>query len=101
MEHMQHHITLVVTFSFYMSFIIDILIFGFALYLSKLTGYSGQIFRTMFFSGLSAISLGLHHLTMVYFKIIPSGMLISEFFHLVGNLFLFLAVYNLYKITKA
>ncbi|MFQ5900837.1 MAG: hypothetical protein ACE5IH_04705 [Thermodesulfobacteriota bacterium] len=98
--HGEGAMTIVASFSFYFAFILGVGILIYTFVLSKRMHYSGALYKTTLYTGLSAFILGLHHLGEIILGGIPYGVEISESIEGAGAIFLLIATYNLYKIAK-
>ena len=90
----------VVKYSFYAAFVIDICILVYALMLSKMMDYSGALFKTTLFVGLSAFVFGLHHMGEVLLADMKYGLEISESIEGIAAVLLAIATYSIYTVSK-
>ncbi len=94
-----HH-DVVVSFSFYVAFVLDICILAYAIILSKRMEYSGALYKTTLYAGLSAFVFGLHHIGEVALTDVRYGLEISESVEGVAAVLLFIATYSIYTVSK-
>ena len=95
-----HAFEAVVKYSFYVAFVIDICILVYAIILSKRMEYSGALYKTTLFVGLSAFVFGLHHMGEVLLADVKYGLEISESVEGVAAVLLAIATYSIYTVSK-
>lgn len=90
----------VTLFSLYLAFLLDIGIIIYAYVLARRMGFSGDLYKTALFTGLSAFVFGLHHLGEIFLTGVPYGVEVSEAVECVAAVLLMLAAYNIYKVSS-
>ena len=97
----MNHGELVVSVCFYGAFIIDVLIVIYAFFLLKRMGMGSLLGKTTLYAALSALIFGIHHLMEVFLEHIEHGLAVAESVEGIAAIFLGLAVFQLYKLTRS
>lgn len=91
---------IVVHFAFIVAFVIDIGILVYALILSKKMQYSGALYKTTLYAGLSAFAFGIHHMGEMLLADLKYGLEISESIEGIAAVLLALATYSIFKVSR-
>ncbi len=84
---------------FIATFVLDVLILLLAVKYARKEGTSGLLNRSILFTGLSAVALGLHHILEIYHELVPD--VVAEATEFLAAALLGIASYYLFQLVSA